>query len=79
MKEIPHTKAREIVGLALDLMERIRGLEQFSVEVDTETGVQFCGSFGAFGSTSEMPRDLSERYLGHELSEMLEQESVHRN
>jgi hypothetical protein len=79
MKDIPKSKAREIVGLALDLMEQIRGLNQLSVEVDTETGVQFVGSLGAFGSSSDMPRDLMERYLGHELGEMLEQESVHRN
>ena len=79
MKELPNTKARKIVGLALDLMEQIRSLSEFSVEVDTETGVQFVGAFGAFGSTSDMPRDLSERYLSHELGEMLEQESVQRN
>jgi Icc-related predicted phosphoesterase len=74
MKILPNTKAKQIVELALDLMDKIRGSRALSIEVDNETGVQILGELGACGATPDMPRDLSEHYLYHQLTEMLEQE-----
>lgn len=77
--KISQTKAEELVGLALDIQERMRGLGSLSIEIDDQTGIQFVSQCGAFGATVDMPRDLSQKYLAFELGEMIEQESVQRN
>tara|TARA_Y100001978_G_scaffold161036_1_gene147295 strand:+ start:530 stop:769 length:240 start_codon:yes stop_codon:yes gene_type:complete len=64
---LPPSKALRIVNASLELMEALRCLPSVQAEVDASTGVQFVGNLGACGSTPDMPRDLAERYLTHEL------------
>ena len=77
--KLTDTKATEIVRVALDLMERMRGLGSLSIEVDDETGVTVTGDLGAVGASPDMPRGLAEKYLAFEMREMIEQELVQRN
>ena len=77
--KLSDTKATEIVRVALDLMERMKGLGSLSIEVDDETGVTVTGDLGAVGASPDMPRGLAEKYLAFEMREMIEQELVQRN
>ncbi len=72
MNILPNSRAREITNLALDLLDAIKKTQGISIEVDSETGVQFVGQLGAVGASADMPRDISAPYLECELSGMLD-------
>ena len=72
MNILPNSRARDITKLALDLLDAVKKTEGLSIEVDSSTGVQFVGELGAFGASSDMPRDISGPYLECELTDMLE-------
>ena len=72
MNILPNSRAREITNLALDLLDAIKKTQGISIEVDSETGVQFVGQLGAVGASADRPRDISAPYLECELSGMLD-------
>ena len=77
--KLTESRATEIVRVALDLMERMKGLGSLTIEVDDETGITVTGDLGAIGASPDMPRGLAEKYLAYEMCEMIDQELVQRN
>lgn len=55
----------------MELMDLLRQLPQLSVECDKSTGISIVGDNGAIGASPDMPKDLTENYLTHQLSSLL--------
>jgi hypothetical protein len=73
MKVIRTTEER-VIKASMDLMDLLRQLPQLSVECDKETGISIVGDNGAIGASPDMPSDLTETYLTHQLGSLLHDE-----
>ena len=69
--KITRTTEEEVVKVSMDLMDLLRQLPQLSIECDKSTGISIVGDNGAIGASPDMPKDLTENYLTHQLSSLL--------
>ena len=69
--KVIRTTEEQVIKVSMELMDLLRQLPQLSVECDKSTGISIVGDNGAIGASPDMPKDLTENYLTHQLSSLL--------
>jgi len=69
--KVIRTTEEQVIKVSMQLMDLLRQLPQLSVECDKSTGISIVGDNGAIGASPDMPKDLTENYLTHQLSSLL--------